>query len=87
VCVRVCVCRHWAALFGLVETGKLLVNAKADLNIMTKSGETPLHLCAEKGNAHTLTRTRMPVTPIAVDGADDRCDRCRSLRVQAKSIS
>jgi ankyrin repeat protein len=47
---------HWAALFGLVETGKLLVNAnpdsaatKADLNICTKAGETPLHLCAEKG--------------------------------------
>lgn len=42
---------HWAALFGLVDTGKILVSSKADVNAKTKSGETPLHLCAEKGKA------------------------------------
>jgi ankyrin repeat protein len=40
---------HWAAIFGLTETGKILIEAKADVNCTTKSGETPLHLCAEKG--------------------------------------
>ena len=42
---------HWAALFGLVETGRLLYEGNPDtLDVQTKSGETPLHLCAEKGN-------------------------------------
>lgn len=40
---------HWAAMFGLIDTGELLVNAKAEVNATTKSGETPLHLSAEKG--------------------------------------
>lgn len=37
-------------MFGLVETGRILVEVgNADINATTKSGETPLHLCAEKG--------------------------------------
>ena len=32
------------------EVGQILVQVgKADINATTKSGETPLHLCAEKG--------------------------------------
>jgi len=43
--------RHWSALFGLVQTAEILVEKgkEVDLNAQTKSGETPLHLCAEKG--------------------------------------
>lgn len=40
---------HWAALFGLVDTAKILIDAKSDINAQTKTGETPLHLSAEKG--------------------------------------
>jgi ankyrin repeat protein len=40
---------HWAALFGLVDTGKILMSASSDINAQTKTGETPLHLAAEKG--------------------------------------
>lgn len=40
---------HWAALFGLTDTAKILMDAKSDINAQTKTGETPLHLAAEKG--------------------------------------
>ncbi len=40
---------HWAALFGLKETAEILCEAKADVNVATKNGETPLHMAAEKG--------------------------------------
>jgi len=41
--------RHWAAIFGFVETARLLELSRADLNAQSKSGETPLHMSAEKG--------------------------------------
>ncbi len=45
---------HWAALFGLVQTAQILCEAHADLNAQTKTGETPLHLCAEKGKVEMV---------------------------------
>jgi len=41
---------HWAAMFGLVSTGEILLEAKAPIDAQSNSGETSLHLCAEKGN-------------------------------------
>jgi hypothetical protein len=49
IIVVVIIFSHWAALFGLVETAQILCEAKADINAPTKTGETPLHLSAEKG--------------------------------------
>ncbi len=42
---------HWAALYGQENVGQLLVDGNPDtLDSQTKSGETALHLSAEKGN-------------------------------------
>jgi uncharacterized protein len=41
--------RHWAALFGRTETGLILIQAGSNVDAQTKTGETCLHLSAEKG--------------------------------------
>ncbi len=54
LCVSVCECSHWAALFGLKETAEILCESKADVNCQTKNGETPLHMASEKGKVEMV---------------------------------
>ena len=37
-----------------MQTAQILCEAHADLNAQTKSGETPLHLSAEKGKVEMV---------------------------------
>jgi ankyrin repeat protein len=47
---------HWSAMFGHVSSAKLLTASKADVNFLVKaSGETCLHLAAEKDRAEYIT--------------------------------
>lgn len=41
--------RHYAAVSGAVDCGKLLAEAQAKLDAATKSGETPLMMAADGG--------------------------------------
>jgi ankyrin repeat protein len=53
---------HWAAMFGLVSTGEILIAAKAPIDAQSNSGETSLHLCAEKGNVVCLVSSHAHIT-------------------------
>jgi len=46
---------HWSAVTGDVVCATVLLNAKAELNIANKAGDTPLHLAAEGGRIEYVT--------------------------------
>ncbi len=75
---------HWAALFGLVDTGRLLVRAHPEcINSQTKSGETPLHLSAEKGNTEFVlflmeSKANIEVKDMGANGGQTAYDAAKA---------
>jgi ankyrin repeat protein len=66
---------HWAALQGLEEMARLLIDNGADLDIANSADETPLHWAAKEGQKQVLVilivhgadvnaRTRASWTPL-----------------------
>jgi len=41
---------HWAAFYGKVEFVRILIDARANLDLQDEDGETPLHGATIKGN-------------------------------------
>ena len=54
---------HQAAMYGRTEIARLLIDAKADLNVQNEWGYTPLHYAAEYG--------RLEIVQMLIDAGAD----------------
>jgi ankyrin repeat protein len=45
---------HWAAWYGRVEIARMLIDAKADLNLQGEYGWTPLHAAVKYGSVEIV---------------------------------
>eukprot|EP00471_Norrisiella_sphaerica_P008449 CAMPEP_0184499778 /NCGR_PEP_ID=MMETSP0113_2-20130426/42489_1 /TAXON_ID=91329 /ORGANISM="Norrisiella sphaerica, Strain BC52" /LENGTH=1223 /DNA_ID=CAMNT_0026887825 /DNA_START=42 /DNA_END=3710 /DNA_ORIENTATION=+ len=47
-------CLHWCSEFGHAKVSRLLLDAKAEVDITTSSGKTPLHIAARNGHEEVI---------------------------------